>query len=270
LQDEGDDLYSDEPQQIIRVEQETDGSWWVKAKHLPMDENSGLKEKEQWTEMTQCGAICQECVDDDQHSDKDNFLVEHFKDNSDEMHLCAAVELAESLAGGSFDTVFGAEMTSQFLPKLAKTTVKAAKKAKVAKVKPPSVLPMPIPTCTKDHTVMASYVKLECTDSWKFQKGKMWCTAVCKGCKLPFDTETNQMHEDHKKTLDALKAGDEKHIIPQVPSKSSLSNVYCCELYSLGKSECMEFRCQHCAPKMMNAPRGGRARPFVGMQCSGN
>ena len=55
---------------------------------------------------------------------------------------------------GSFDTVFGDEMMSQFLPKLAETTVKAAKKAKVAKVKPSSVLPMLIPPCTKDHTVM--------------------------------------------------------------------------------------------------------------------
>lgn len=262
MQDERDDRYDDEPIEIVGKKKETDGTWWILCKHTPKVGHPDLGEKQMWTEAKQCHAICQACVDDDAHEDEVNFLVKYLKDNADVIPLCVATELAEKMVdGGSFSAVFGDEMMSQFLPKLAETTVKAAKKAKVAKVKPPSVLPMPIPPCTKDHTVMASYVKLECTDSWKFQKGKMWCTAVCKGCKLPFDTETNQMHEDHKKILDALKAGDEKHIIPQVPSKSSLSNAYCCELYSLGKSECMEFRCQHCAPKMMNAPRGGRGRP---------
>jgi hypothetical protein len=116
-----------------------------------IEENSGLEEKKMWMEIKQCFAFCQAYVDDDACADKVNYLVQYLKDNAEEIPLCVTIDLVEDLVdGGSFDTVFGNEMMSQFLPKLAETTVKAATKAKVARVKvkkmtpPPSGLPIPI------------------------------------------------------------------------------------------------------------------------------
>lgn len=256
-----DNKYSDEPVMIHDVSAEDMKNlgctkYWVRCTYPPLEEYPDLEEKQEWALMDEVYKVCQACVDDPDHPDDENFLLQFFRDHAKDIPVFIASHLAVMVMGRSFGIVFGTQSYSSFKqefntsPSVLELKRRLRGEPVEAKAKPKSLsaklksVPGSGHNCKNDHMAFSlSFKKLD-TNHY-FLQDRKWSNARCMVCKVLFETDANKMTAEWKQSVCTMK-------VPQIPQNRESQCVYVCTQYDLEKSNCGMFQCDLCSKKSLN------------------
>ena len=250
--------------------------YWVRCTYPPLEEYPDLEEKQEWASMAEVYEVCQACVDDPDHPDDENFLLQFFRDHAKDIPVFIANNLAVMVMGQSFALVFGPKMRHSFkeeyntspsalaLKKLWNLKpVEANAKPKSLSAKLKNVASSAGHNCKNDHMAFSlSFKKLD--SNHYFLQERKWSNARCMVCKLLFETDANKETAEWKESVSALKKERKEICFPQIPQSRESHCVYVCTQYDLQKSNCAMFQCDLCSKKSLHIADAGTRRTGSG------